>query len=66
MVWKKILFEVLRQLSWWHNTVILPAVSIQSPVLCPTNLATALYKYADDFLSFEQFRKVTLLSLSNI
>ena len=40
--------------------MILPAVGLQSPVLCTSNLATALYKYADGFLSFEQFRKVNL------
>ena len=40
--------------------MILTAVSLQSAVLCPTNFATALYKYADGFLSFEQFRTVSL------
>ena len=30
--------------------MILPAASLQSAVLCPTNFATALYKYADGFL----------------
>ena len=35
--------------------MILPAVSLQYPVL-----ATALYNYADGFWSFQQFRKVTL------
>ena len=31
-----------------------------SSLMPPKNLATALYKYANGFLSLEQFRKVTL------
>ena len=47
MVWKKILFEVLKTAATVAHH--LPAVSLQSPVECPENLATALYKYADGF-----------------
>ena len=48
-------------LPWWHNAMILLAVSLQSPVQCPTNIATALYKYADVFFfTFEQLSNVTL------
>ena len=49
---KRYCLENWRQLPLWHNTMIMPAVSPQSPVWCPTNLATVLYKYADVFLSF--------------
>ena len=58
MVWKKILFEVLKTAAMVAHH--LQAVGLQSPVECPTNLATAIYKYADGFSSFEQFRNVTL------
>ena len=44
-----------RQLPWRHNTMSLPAVSLQSPV--STNLATALYKYADGFLVLNSSEK---------
>ena len=53
MVLKKVLFEVLK-------TAAMVAQHTDSAGSESSNLATALYKYADGFLSFEQFRKVTL------
>ena len=59
--WKKrYCLKNWRQLPLWHNTMNRSAVGPQSPVKCPTNSATVFYKYADGFLSFEQFRTITL------
>ena len=38
-----------RQLPLWHNTMNRSAGGPQSPVKCPTNLASVFYKYADGF-----------------
>ena len=50
MVWKKILFKVLKTAAMvaQHNDSAGSESTI--PSLMPYNLATALYKYADGFL----------------
>ena len=68
MVWKKILFEVLKTAAMvsGHNDSSV-VVSLQSPVIFLTNLTSALYKYADFFqFSIVQNSNFSSLCLSNI
>ena len=59
MIWKKILFEVLKTAPMVAKHNGSAGFESTIPSLMP-NLATALFKYADGFLSFKQFRTVTL------
>ena len=52
MVWKKILFEVLEPAAMVAQRNDSAGCESTIPSLIPTNIATALYKYADVFFFF--------------